>query len=112
MKERKKIELDFVVDALTNSIRNTISGDSFRTEVLRLTKNDLKQITKKNGLNFNWKTELENNIKEVYKLTIVGNTNIVQGLVSLTKNSDHIYMDLLENAPFNLGRNKLYEGVN
>lgn len=111
MKERKKIELDFVVDALTNSIRNTISGDSFRTEVLRLTKNDLKQITKKNGWNFNWKTELENNIKEVYKLTIVGNTNIVQGLVSLTKNSDHIYMDLLENAPFNLGRNKLYEGV-
>ena len=77
MKERKKIELDFVVDALTNSIRNTISGDSFRTEVLRLTKNDLKQITKKNGWNFNWKTELENNIKEVYKLTIVGNTNIV-----------------------------------
>ena len=112
MKERKKIELDFVVDELTNSIRNTISGDSFRTEVLRLTKNDLKQITKKNGWNFNWKTELENNIKEVYKLTIVGNTNIVQGLVSLTKNSDHIYMDLLENAPFNLGRNKLYEGVN
>jgi hypothetical protein len=112
VKERKKIELDFVVDALTNSIRNTISGDSFRTEVLLLTKNDLKQITKKNGWNFNWKTELENNIKEVYKLTIVGNTNIVQGLVSLTKNSDHIYMDLLENAPFNLGRNKLYEGVN
>jgi hypothetical protein len=112
VKERKKIELDFVVDELTNSIRNTISGDSFRTEVLRLTKNDLKQITKKNGWNFNWKTELENNIKEVYKLTIVGNTNIVQGLVSLTKNSDHIYMDLLENAPFNLGRNKLYEGVN
>ena len=71
----------------------------------------MKQITKKNGWNFNWKTELENNIKEVYKLTIVGNTNIVQGLVSLTKNSDHIYMDLLENAPFNLGRNKLYEGV-
>jgi len=112
VKERKKIELDFVVDALTNSIRNTISGDSFRTEVLRLTKNDLKQITKKNSWNFNWKTELENNIKEVYKLTIVDNTNIVQGLVSLTKNSDHIYMDLLENAPFNLGRNKLYEGVN
>jgi hypothetical protein len=112
VKERKKIELDFVVDELTNSIRNTISGDSFRTEVLRLTKNDLKQITKKNGWNFNWKTELENNIKEVYKLTIVGNSNIVQGLVSLTKNSDHIYMDLLENASFNLGRNKLYEGVN
>lgn len=111
MKERKIIELDFVIDALTNSIRNTVSGDSFRTEVLRLTKADLKQITKKNGWNFNWKTELENNTKEVYKLTIVGNPNIVQGLMSFTINSDHIYLDLLENAPFNLGRNKLYEGA-
>ena len=108
---QKIIELDFVIDALTNSIRNTVSGDSFRTEVLQLTKTDLKQITKKNGWNFNWKTELENNTKEVYKLTIVGNPNIVQGLMSLTINSDHIYLDLLENAPFNLGRNKLYEGV-
>lgn len=111
MKVQKIIELDFVIDALTNSIRNTVSGDSFRTEVLQLTKTDLKQITKKNGWNFNWKTDLEINTKEVYKLTIVGNPNIVQGLMSLTINSDHIYLDLLENAPFNLGRNKLYEGV-
>lgn len=59
MKERKIIELDFVIDALTNSIRNTVSEDSFRTEVLRLTKADLKQITKKNGWNFNWKTILK-----------------------------------------------------
>jgi hypothetical protein len=59
VKERKIIELDFVIDALTNSIRNTVSEDSFRTEVLRLTKADLKQITKKNGWNFNWKTILK-----------------------------------------------------
>ena len=111
MEKRKKIELDFEIDFLTNSIRNTISGDSFRTEVLRLTKVDLKQITKKNGWNFNWKTELADNSKEVYKLTIADNPNIVQGLISFTINADHIYMDLLENAPFNLGRNKLYEGV-
>lgn len=111
MKERKKVELDFEIDELTNSIRNTVSGDSFRTEVLRLTKTDLKQITKKNGWKFNWKKELDDNIKEVYKLTIIGNPNIVQGLVSFTINADHIYMDLLENAPFNLGQNKLYEGV-
>lgn len=107
----KKPELDFEVDFLTNSIRNTVSGDSFRTEVLRLTKADLKQVTRKNGWNFNWRTELNNNSKEVYKLTIVDNPNIIQGLISFTINTDHIYMDLLENAPFNLGRNKLYEGV-
>lgn len=111
MKKRKETGLDFEVDFLTESIRNTVSGDSFRTEVLRLTKVDLKQVTKKNGWNFNWKTELDNNTREVYKLTIAGNPNIIQGLMSFTINADHVYMDLLENAPFNLGRNKLYEGV-
>lgn len=103
--------LDFVVDRLTNSIQNTISGDSFATEVLRLTIADLKPVTKKNGWSFNWKTELADNTKEVFKLTIHNNPHIIQGLMSLTSESDHVYMHLLENAPFNLGQDKLYEGV-
>jgi len=111
MKKEKKIHLDFVIDKLTNSILNTISGDSFPTEVSRLTKGDLKQVTKKIGWNFNWKQELDNNSREVYKLTIANNPNIIQGLMSFTIKPDHVYMDLLESAPFNLGRNKLYEGV-
>lgn len=111
MKKREKIALGFEIDFLTNSIRNTISGDSFRTEVIRMTKADLKQATKKNGWNFNWKSELDDNSKEVYKLTIVDNPNIIQGLVSLTIQTDHVYMELLESAPFNIGKNKLYEGV-
>ncbi len=111
MRKQKTVELDFEIDALTNSIRNLISGDVFRTEVLRFTQSDLKQVTKKNGWNFNWKNELNDNTKEVFKLTILGNSSIIQGLVSITINTDHIYMDLLENAPFNLGQNKLYEGV-
>lgn len=108
---KKPVHLDFVIDKLTNSILNTISGDSFATEVLRLTKADLKQTTKKNGWNFNWKAELLNNTREVFKLTISNNPNIIQGMVSLTIESDHVYMHLLESAPFNIGQNKLYEGV-
>lgn len=107
----KPIYLDFTVDKLTNSIENTISGDSFATEVLRLTKADLKYVTKKNGWNFDWRVELADNTKEVFKLTIPNNPNIIQGLLSLTLESDHVYMHLLENAPFNIGQNKLYEGV-
>lgn len=61
MKTNKSILLDFIVDKLTNSIQNTISGDSFTTEVLRFTKADLKQVTKKNGWNFDWKLELSDN---------------------------------------------------
>jgi predicted dithiol-disulfide oxidoreductase (DUF899 family) len=111
VKKRKNIALDFEIDRLTNSIQNTISGDSFPTDVSRLTKTDLKHITKKNGWSFNWKSELEDNIKEVYKLTITNNPNIIQGLLSFTVQPDHLYMDLLESAPFNRGKNKLYEGV-
>lgn len=111
MKTRKSQGLDFIVDRLTNSIQNTISGDSFPTEVLRLRKEDLKQVTKKNGWNFNWKQELSDNSRDVFKLTITNNPNIIQGLLSLSLEHDHVYMHLLENAPFNIGQNKLYEGV-
>jgi hypothetical protein len=99
------------VDKLTNSIQNTISGDSFPTEIARFTIKDSKQTTKKNGWNFDWKSELNNDLNEVYKLTIVHNSDIIQGLLSVSKEDDHIYMNLLENAPFNIGNNKLYEGV-
>ncbi|MCW3106707.1 MAG: hypothetical protein JWQ09_1213 [Segetibacter sp.] len=111
MKKRRQQALDFEIDSLTNSIQNTISRDSFRTEVILLTKADLNQVTKKNGWSFNWKTEFANNAKEVYKLTITNNPNIIQGLLSLSIESDHVFMDLVESAPFNIGKNKLYEGV-
>ena len=111
MKKRKQIALDFEIDILTNSIQNTISGDSFPTEVSSLTKADLKQVTRKNGWSFNWRLELDDNAKEVYKLTITNNPNIIQGLLSLAIESDHVFMNLVESAPFNIGKNKLYEGV-
>jgi len=107
----KIIEQDFIIDRLTNSILNTISGDSFLTELSILTKSDLKNITKKSGWNFNWKAEFKNEKSEQYKLTIVNNPNVIQGLLSITIENDHVFMDLLESAPFNIGQNKLYEGV-
>ncbi len=107
----KKIEQGFIIDRLTDSILNTISGDSFQTEISTLKRSDLKNILKKSGWNFDWKAEFNDLRKEVYKLTIVNNPNIIQGLLSITIESDHIYMDLLESAPFNIGKDKLYEGV-
>lgn len=109
MKSNKYIALNFIVDRLTNSIQNTISGDSFATDVLRLTKTDLKQVNKKIGWNFNWRAELDNNTRELFKLTITNNPTIIQGLLSLAIEPDHVYMHLVENAPFNIGQNKLYK---
>ncbi|MGC4128535.1 MAG: hypothetical protein QM564_03025 [Bergeyella sp.] len=110
MKEEETV-LDFEIDKLTNSIINVISGDSFQTEVSLLSKNDLKNITKKNGWQFDWKSDYQDISKEVYKLTILNNPAIIQGLLSISVMNDHIYMNLLESAFFNIGSNKLYEGV-
>ncbi len=111
MRNSKSYHNDFIVDRLTNSIVNTISGDSFQTEVSLFTKKEIKQINKKNGWLFNWKSELSFIDREIYKLTIVNNPNIIQGLTSLTINKDHVLIHLIENAPFNRGKEKLYEGV-
>lgn len=105
------MEQSFLIDKLTDSILNTISGDSFQTEVSRLTSLDIKSFTKKKDWNFDWRTEFIDIKKEVYKLTIINNSNIIQGLLSVTIEEHYIYINLLESAPFNIGTNKLYEGV-
>lgn len=111
MKKRKEIPLDFIIDKLTNSIENVQTGDSFPTNITLLSKADLKVVTKKNGWQFDWKYELNQPEREVYKLTIPNNISIIQGLISLEIKSDHIYMHLVESAPFNKGKTKVYSGV-
>jgi hypothetical protein len=103
--------LDIEVDGLSNSIQNTISGDSFDTEVSEVNKTDLKNITQANGWKFDWKAELKESDRQVYKLTIIGNSAIVQGIMSISDYGDHFYLHLVESAPFNLGKKKLYQGV-
>ncbi len=45
--------LDFEIDRLTDSILNRISGDSFETQVALLKKQELKEVTKAKGWDFN-----------------------------------------------------------
>ena len=103
--------IDIEIDKLTNSIENAITGDRFQTDVSLIVKSDLKSITKKNRWLFNWQNEYKQPDRDVYKLTITGNSDIIQGLVSITEREDHVYMHMIESAPFNLGRNKVYLGV-
>ncbi|MBL0911214.1 MAG: hypothetical protein IBJ09_02490 [Bacteroidia bacterium] len=111
MGKQSDLYLDFEIDKLTNSILNRISGDSFPTEISLLNHNELKHIHKKSGWNFDWKKEYADIEREVYKLSIEHNSDIVQGLISLSIKPDHIFMNLLESASFNRGEEKLYEGV-
>ena len=103
-------QVDIIIDKLTRSIENAISGDSFKTEVLKLTPDDLKTIKKEDWL-FDWKSEAKNKGKIIYKLVIVHNQNIIQGLVSLQDKGDHIYMHLIESSKFNRGAKKIYLGI-
>jgi hypothetical protein len=111
VKKRDKIGLDIEIDELTNSIKNVISGDSFSTEISRINKADIKKVSVKDGWQFDWKLELKHPERDVYKLTIVNNLSIVQGLVSLEVRSDPVFMHLVESAPFNKGKTKLYSGI-
>ena len=81
------------------------------TDITIITAADLKNVTKKNGWQFDWKIEFKQPARDVYKLTIVNNQSIIQGLISLEVKSDHVYMHLVENAPFNKGKTKIYVGV-
>ena len=63
------------------------------------------------GWLFNWRDEFKAPAKDVYKLTIVNNPSIIQGLISLELKSGHVYMHLVESAPFNKGQKKMYSGV-
>ena len=111
MAKRKLTGLSFEIDKLTRSIENVVTGDSFPTVVLPLTRDDLKTVTRKNSWLFNWKKEFKTQGRSVFKLTIVDNPLVIQGLLCLEPGTDHVVMHLVESAPFNLGRNKVYAGV-
>lgn len=111
MKTTEIIGLDFEVDKLSNSIENIVTGDSFATDITIISISDLKAVIKKNGWQFDWELELKQPERDVYKLTIVNNQSVIQGLISLEVKSDHVYIHLLESAPFNKGKTKVYAGV-
>ena len=110
MKKVKKILVDIEIDKLINSIENIVSGDIFDTDIFQLSSKDSKQINKADW-QFKWQEQLKLTDRETYKLVIKDNPKIIQGLISLTNQGDHIYMHLIESAKFNKGKTKIYAGV-
>ncbi|HEV2481548.1 MAG TPA: hypothetical protein VGS79_17880 [Puia sp.] len=107
-----RTEARFVVDELTNSIREVSSGKIFETEVLRVSAAEIKKVHKKDGWFFNWKTEFRESARNLYKLVLAGN-NTIQGLISLepVPNQLFIEMHLIEAAPHNHPSQKKFAGV-
>jgi hypothetical protein len=105
------MNLEFEIDKLTHSIENAQTGENYPTDILPFTKQDLLQIGKKNGWNFDWRKELNDTSKEVYKLVLCQQSEKIQGLVSFTSQIDYIFMNLIESSPVNIGQNKHHKGV-
>ena len=105
------MELAFEIDKITESIENAETGEVLKTLVLPVTKADLKETTKKNGWLFDWKLELDEPEHQVYKLVTEKEPHTIQGMVSLENKKDHVYLHLVESAPYNIGKGKKYIGV-
>jgi hypothetical protein len=98
--------IDIEIDALTNSISRISTNESFETQVVEITSDDFKKLK---GWNFDWIKE--NQRFNVFKLITLQEPDIIQGLISWESQKGVIYVSLVESAPFNLGKNKLYMGV-
>jgi len=103
--------LNFEIDKLTHSIEHLESGLSFDTQVVPIERADLKLVLKKNRWLFDWRSEWKRPDTEVYKLVAVDSPDVIQGIISLIDKKDHVNMSLIETAPHNYGKNKVYLGV-
>jgi hypothetical protein len=110
VRKTKESGLDFIVDKLTNSIELVAPGVSFETVVTRVLWKDRKSVTGKEW-QFNWLDELKEEDRQIYKLTTVNDPAVIHGLLSLTEKEDHIFLNLIENAGFNKGKGKVFNGV-
>jgi hypothetical protein len=59
--------LDFIIDKLTRSIENVVTGDSFPTDISLVSRNELKSVTKSNGWVFNWLFEFKQPARVILK---------------------------------------------
>jgi len=103
--------IDIEIDKITHSIENVVTGDSFPTKILPLSKPDLVHLSKKNGWKFDWEKEYLHPDRDVFKLTILWNPTVIQGLISISQKQGYLEMYLIESAPFNYGKNKMHYGV-
>jgi hypothetical protein len=102
--------LSALIDKLTNSIELAATGESFATVLTRVTGAQRRQLKKKDWL-FNWSREVDIERRQVYQLTTVAEPTLIQGLISLEVDTDHVFVYLVESAAFNKGAQKQYLGV-
>ncbi|MFM9960427.1 MAG: hypothetical protein ACKV2Q_04295 [Planctomycetaceae bacterium] len=99
--------IDALIDKLTNSIEEVATGRTLVTDVQRATRSDLKSLGPE--WQFDWAKELGH--AEVFKLVVPEVGKEIHGLISLSREADHVFVHLVENHPRNVGRRKQFAGV-
>lgn len=109
-RSRRTTAVSIEIDKLTNSIELAATGDILETVVVQLTRAEKRLVRKRDWL-FNWHGELALEGREVYRLSIIHNPKVIQGLISIEDLGDHVRMHLIESAAHNRGAGKLFLGV-
>ncbi|MFT3949085.1 MAG: hypothetical protein QM763_19125 [Agriterribacter sp.] len=102
----------FTIDKITNSILEIATDKTFETEMLLVNATEIKKVFKKDGWQFNWNKEFNEQGHLLYKLVLKDDKKI-QGLISLEPISSQLYieMHLIENALHNYAAKKQFAGV-
>ncbi len=106
------MEIDIVIDSLTNCLICSETGEEFDTEFKEITvDSDLAQKLQKQGWRFDWSIPAKNGYR-IYALYLKDNKEI-QGLIALKHivKEYYTFVDLLESAPYNIGHKDKYKGV-
>lgn len=112
--EGAPLEIDVIIDTLTNCLVCTETGEECDTEYRLVTRTITKQDAlelKNRGWKFDWSIPHQNGY-EVYEL-LLENDDEVQGMIALKHIRDQYYthVDIVEAAPFNIGHTGMYKGV-
>lgn len=108
------MEIEIFIDSLTNCLISTDSGEECDTEYRlvsgKITKQDALAL-KTQGWKFDWSIPHQKGY-EVYEL-LLENSDKIQGMIALKHIPEQYYthVDIVEAAPFNVGKNGKYKGV-
>lgn len=101
------MEIEVVIDELTDCLVETKTGRVVETEYIKRT-TPIKPIDYKNW-KFKWNIT-EKDGYDIYELYVKGN-NLVQGRISLRIDGGVADVDIAETAPHNFGHDGQYTGV-
>ena len=104
--------IDIYVDDITDCIRKRSDGIEYDTRYERVTRR-ISQAESKNDINHGWKfnwSQIQSEGNEIIEL-YTPHDNRTQGRISYLPKDGFLFVDHVESAPKNVGRNGIYEGV-